>query len=140
MKKEEEIIFEIGDKVYCCMFGWGLVKKINYNEVYPIVVQFPSKVSSYTNDGKYWEHAQITLSFTKYKLEGFTQERPEVLPNKGDIVWVRDDEGDEWLISHFVEKQGRYYGTTDGDPFSGIVETLSKYLKTENPYKNGPRN
>ena len=73
--------FKIEDKVYHIQYGWGEVKNVSFDLVNVIF-----------NDG-----ANITfnfrlkslLSFTEYTLDGFSQDRPEPLPNKGDIVWVR---------------------------------------------------
>ena len=129
---KNELIFKVKDKVFDIRHGWGIVFRIHSDVV---EVEFKSEKKSIVIWYEF-KQAGAFLSFTEYNLQGFSQERPETLPEKGQVVWVRDDEDDEWLISHFVEKQGRYYGTTDGDPFSGIVETGWKYLTTENPYKN----
>lgn len=135
---ENKEIFKLGDKVFCALIGHGIVNRVSgtANDLYPIEVKYSNGVECYTVDGRYCKAAFPTLSFSEYTLDGFSQKRSEILPEKGQVVWVRDDEDDEWVISHFVEKQGRYYGTTDGDPFSGIVETEWEYLTTENPYKN----
>jgi len=53
-----------------------------------------------------------TLSFTEYTLKGFSQERPEELPNYGDIIWVRDSKSEKWRISHFIKKEdNKYYAS-----------------------------
>jgi hypothetical protein len=137
--KISQRIFEIGDKVYCCIFGWGIVEEINYHHEYPIKVKNTSMVASYTIDGRYWESLSITLSFTEYKLEGFTQERPEKLPNIGDIVWVRDTESQDWVITHFIKKMGSFYVCSDSSSETDYL-TSWDYITTENPYKNEHRN
>lgn len=130
-------VFKEGDKVFCILYGHGTVLSIDPFDLYSISVLFESgNEEVYTNTGCYDINTKVTLSFTEYTLQGFSQERPENLPEKGQVVWVRDDEDDEWLISHFVEQNGNFYGTTDANPFVGIIETNWRYLTTKNPYEN----
>ena len=133
-----EQIFKKGDEVFCIIFGHGIVHNVidpSEGHRYPVHVHFKDNklMSSYTFDGRIDENKNPTLSFTEYTLEGFSQERPEELPNKGDIVWVRG-ELSSWFIGHFVEKvDGRYYisRNSDGTAISWDIE-----MTTKNPYTN----
>ena len=98
----KELVFKKGDRVFDYRYGWGKIVHMDFTE-FPIGVQFDVRgtqcgVSTYTEDGRWNRISLPTLSFTEYTLEGFSQERPEKLPNKGDVVWVRDHEKDFWII------------------------------------------
>ena len=96
----KETVFKVGDRVYCLLFGWGKVKcslDPTSND-YPVEVIFKDTdgddtFKSYTHDGCYYTgyHTKPTLSFTEYKLDGFSQERPIELPETGEIIMVSND-------------------------------------------------
>ena len=134
-----EDIFKKGDKVFCHYFGgWGKVEDIHLkNIVFPIRCSFPLGNGSFTEDGRFWVDGPPMLSFTEYTLEGFSQERPEPLPKKGDVVWVRDFEDDNWEIMHFLK-----YDVNVSLPYI-VSEDMTiqnsdnyKFLTTKNPYAN----
>lgn len=107
-------IFKKGDKVFDIRWGWGYIIEINNDktELFPIIVRFENEESndeSYTLSGRYWRKEPQFLSFTEYTLEGLSQERPEELPNKGDIVWIRNEFPSEWEIGYFLKKEGNTY-------------------------------
>ena len=121
-----ENVFRKWDRVYHFVYGWGNI----VNDGFPLEVEFDSRKGPYRDifkDG-------YLLSFTEYELEGFTQERPEELPNKGDIVWVRDDVDEGWRVSHFFGKKGNFYVASvyylDPSP------PTWKEISTKNPYEN----
>jgi hypothetical protein len=118
-----ETIFKVGDKVFDYTCGWGEVNRVDFNveSFWPVGVIFESEnTEAYTFDGRYYSTQAKTLSFTEYTLKGFSQERPEELPNKGDIVWVRDEFPSEWIIGHFVRKSGdKYYVSLDNKTSNG---------------------
>lgn len=120
-------IFKVGDKVFDIRHGWGEVVE-HFNGDYLI------KFQSVTNAMLSNEIAIKMVSFTEYTLDGFSQERPEELPEKGQIVWAREAYKSYWEIGHFYEKKdGRYLlssGRTDGWSFGGVEIT------TKNPYEN----
>lgn len=89
-----EQAFKVGDKVFNIQYGWGVISDI-YSEM--IIVKFNGIQYGFLNVNN------KTLSFTEYTLEGFSQERPDDLPKKGDIVWVRDREYDNWMITYFMK-------------------------------------
>lgn len=131
-------IFKEGDKVYHFLYGWGkVVKLLNNNNQFWVRVQFDKRKIEFEKEFR----DGFLLSFTEYTLDGFSQERPEELPNKGDVVWVRDNENDDWVISQFIEKDLKLneYIVTDNNPFlsTNYICTYNyAYLTTENPYKN----
>jgi hypothetical protein len=129
-------IFKKGDKVFCHYFGgWGVVENIYLkNIVFPIRCSFPLGNGSFTEDGRFYSEGPPMLSFTEYTLEGFSQERPEELPKRGDVVWVRDNDNEPWFISHFISKENEWHLTS-------FIMNDKKYLKwrqltTKNPYEN----
>lgn len=135
-----ETIFKKGDKVYDHQYGWGKIVNTEDSVIkhYPIRVDFENGNSTYTCKGKYDVHmSSPSLSFTEYTLEGFSQERPEELPKKGDIVWASNHKSD-WYITYFLEKDSiGGYKTTSHNPFDKNPSYSHwNYITTENPYKN----
>ena len=137
-----ETIFKKGDKVFCLQLGgWGEVIKEENPEYTPFTIRcsFPIGKASFTWDGRFYEEAPPTLSFTEYTLEGFSQERPNEIPKPGDVVWVRDKQYDNWMITYF-RKFSSYgplkYGTNTRN--SDDIEQIYyyRYLTTKNPYAN----
>jgi hypothetical protein len=130
-------IFQVGDKVFDYKYGWGVVHKINQKEDCPVCVEYQYQFASYLNEG--CENIDVlkpSLSFTEYTLKGFSQERPETLPERGDVVWVRDCESEEWDVCYFVEKQDNCFLVSFDDPFDDEGDTICyKFLTTVNPYK-----
>ena len=135
-----DTIFKKNDRVYCHIYGWGTISGI-CKGFYPIDVEFDSNIiNSYTKDGRITEGANPSLSFTEYKLDGFSQERPENLPHKGNIVWVRDGKIFNWEVYHFIKHEPNdefpYIVSNDCDINNSIA---FKYLTTLNPYINEHR-
>lgn len=124
-------IFRQGDRVYHFLYGWGDVIQIVTNNNYLWVrVQFDDKPKDFQDNFK----DGFLLSFTEYKLEGFSKERPEELPKKGQIVWGRDKDYQNWHIYHFSHKSddGLYHLSSDNSRNAYIL----KQITTENPYEN----
>lgn len=124
-------IFKTNDRVYHHHYGWGIIKEIHYGVNKRILIEFddtPNLVREMFNE-------KPVLSFTEYKLVGFSQERPEELPKKGQIVWVRGKFRSEWTIGHFIEKIEGYY-------FVSVYPNLKDWnykgieIRTTNPYEN----
>ena len=138
MENNKKSVFEELDNVFDYNFGWGTVADVykGYSE-FPLRVEYPGFSVNYTFDGKRYEKGKPTLSFTEYTLEEFSQERPEELPEKGQIVWVKDsDDDDIWLITHFVRKDGDGYCCTDAVGLNSDIYQLHwKQMTTKNPYK-----
>lgn len=124
-----EQAFKVGDKVFNIQYGWGVISDI-YSEM--IIVKFNGIQYGFLNVNN------KTLSFTEYTLEGFSQERPDDLPKKGDIVWVRDREYDNWMITYFMKLGGGElrYGTNPRNSDDSAHTYYYRFLTTTNPYAN----
>jgi len=129
-----ETNFKIGDRVFCILSGWGTITGVNIGE-YPFSVEFDTnQYYTYSKDGCLNRHSPPTLSFTEYTLEGFSQERPNPLPKRGDVVWVRDVDTEPWFVSHFISKKDEWYHTSC---FMNEKKHLRwRQLTTKNPYAN----
>lgn len=132
-------IFKKGDKVYDSMLGWGEIINFNYLKWYFEVLFDTGTSIYYDENGALYDYEnrnqfKPTLSFTEYTLEGFTQERPEEMPIKGQIVWGRDKDYQNWHIYHFSHKSedGLYHLSSDNSKNMYIL----KQITTINPYTN----
>jgi hypothetical protein len=124
MKKD---IFKKGDKVYCVIHGHGVVVDIEEDVDFPVRVDAKNESDiGYTYDGRYCGNSTPTLSFTEYTLQGFTQERPIVLPEVGDLCLVRDFNDDTWLAREFAEYR---HGLFICQAVHGQGEVEWKYMK-----------
>lgn len=124
---EAKTIFKLKDKVYVTSFGWGTVIDEGCST--------PDGWVGVETNGRIIHVDTYLVSFTEYNLEGFSQERPEVLPNKGDIVWVRDDKNEEWKIVHFIglhPTSSYKYRVSRINSYSKTTDYM--YMTTENPY------
>lgn len=122
---EAKTIFKLKDKVYVTSFGWGTVIDAGCST--------PDGWVGIETNGRIIHVDTYLVSFAKYTLDGFSQDRPEELPNVGDIVWVRDAHSSRWIIGHFVEKINNLYSVSD---FADLQDPLEwNYLTTSNPYK-----
>jgi hypothetical protein len=130
-------IFKVGDKVFDLNFGWGEVVAISESD-HPLRVIYDSIGLGYfySKDGKFRDKCILpSLSFTEYSLNGFSQERPEQLPEKGDVVWARDSEKEEWTIAYFIEKQDNSYLVNLYNPHNRGHAICYNFLTAVNPYK-----
>jgi hypothetical protein len=128
--------FKVGDKVYCVIYGWGIITKLETcDSEYPIIVEVlhqegEKMEKSYTADGCYYTgYNNIpTLSFTEYTLNGFSQERPVELPEVGEEIIVSDN-GTTWVIGRFREYNPQYKFPVEAE-FAGDDEIYSySYFK-----------
>jgi hypothetical protein len=140
-----DTIFKKGDRVYDAMLGWGEIKNLNNLSRYFEVLFDTGTSVYYCEDGSLYDNQnrnsfKPTLSFNQYQLDGFSQERPENLPHKGDIVWVRDGKIFNWEVYHFIKHEPNdefpYIVSIDCDINNSIA---FKYLTTLNPYINEHR-
>ena len=99
-------VFKIDDRVFDLKYGWGVINDSRC----PIIVRFSEYTVSYAKkDLK-------TLSFTEYTLQGFSQERPIVLPEVGDLCLVRDSKDAVWKSRNF-KKFTTCFLDTNGEPW-----------------------
>lgn len=129
------MIFKKGDKVFDHLHGWGEVVYAYVDGKYPVWVRFGQVERFYTQCGRLRTHQPPTLSFTEYTLEGLSQERPEELPKKGQLVYVKEYEDDAWNIRFFSHKENDCYYCFRGQRKSGKTH-LWRYMETENPLLN----
>lgn len=106
--QEQKQIFKEGDRVFDIRFGWGKVVRIRENDEYPVVVGFGTTKADYTSNGIYYKGDEIhpILSFTDYRVEPFSQERPTG-------------------YNDYIGKWGRFYNVKDKGKF--IIGKLSMY-------------
>jgi hypothetical protein len=105
-----ETVFKKGDKVFHICYGWGEVIEVNADEIYGLVVNFHNKDEKggemedlFTLDGKeYLQDLRSILSFTEYTIQGFSQERPIVLPEVGELCLFSDGENRTWILKEFI--------------------------------------
>lgn len=127
-----ETVFKVGDKVYCIVNGWGIIKQIHGFGDYPIDVittrDGKEELYSYTLDGKYFkESPHPTLSFTEYTLNGFSQERPIELPKKGELCLVKDKCSSNWRVKEFIEYAGGLFHVRDIDhQFQHVYQEMKR--------------
>lgn len=118
-------IFKIGDRVYHYKYGWGNITNLGNNVVFDKNPNFFMNI----------DFEKKLLSFTEYTIEGFSQERPQELPKRGQVVWVRDEFPSEWTVGHFFKKDnGKYY--ISYSPSLKGWNTNGTEIKTINPYEN----
>ncbi len=120
-----EKIFKVGDRVYDIEFGWGEVIDDNRCLLYPIGVQFDKgdskEIIVYTNNGISDVNKKFSLlSFTEYKLQGFTLRRPL---NYEDYIgkWGKFFNEDETDIA--IDVLTDYYGSSVKAPFESRFTT-----------------
>lgn len=133
----KELVFKKGDNVFHAAYGWGKVISIDEEDKLecPVEVQFHNwGCETFTHDGRTMPGYPMVLSFTAYTLEGFSLERPEEMPTKGQIVWVRDEDSEEWRVSHFIKKLDNAYIASVFN-YSGTSAVWNQ-LTTINPYTN----
>jgi len=138
--------FKEGDNVFHAAYGWGKVMSIDEEDKLecPVEVEFYNwGCETFTDDGRTMPGYPMVLSFTEYTLEGFSQKRPEPLPEIGQIVWVRDREYDNWMITYFRrfnnESTSRY-GCNPRNSSDSMSIYYYGYLTTKNPYANENNN
>lgn len=131
--------FKKGDRVFDIMYGWGEVINIEGYDRFCVEVLFDDNLKrSYLFDALYPSeggYPRPVLSFTEYKLEGFTRERPEELPNKGDIVWGRNEFPDVWHIGYFIGKRDKKY-LISSHPNPYACNNTVTQIAIKNPYEN----
>lgn len=132
-----EDIFKVGDRVFCYNFGgWGTVIKKNESNYAPFRIRcsFPIGDASFTHDGRFYKDSPPILSFTEYTLEGFSQERPEELPSRGDIVWIKEMDTKMYVPIVFMEAINDDYVLSFN--FINIKVVNKDFVLTKNPYTN----
>lgn len=79
--------FQVGDKIFHHVYGWQLVKHVSESG------------NLITKEGNVLSPS--FCSFTEYTLQGFSQERPKPEIKEGQLIYVKSNEGGEWLMRYF---------------------------------------
>lgn len=104
-------MFKVGDKVFSCQFGWGIVEDVLEDLMHMIKVSFADVKIVFTKCGRTFStDLRPTLSFTEYDLVngGFSQERP------------RDTVTEEHI--------GRLVKILDEGRWEGFIGVLEEYI------------
>lgn len=120
--------FKEGDRVFDIRYGWGHIAEAYLN--FHVKVYFDSEKSAFWFDNI----SSRILSFTEYALDGYTAFRTEELPNKGDIVWIRNEFPSEWKIGHFRGKVDEEYWISSTN--NAHCDAKGTEITTKNPYEN----
>lgn len=92
--EEQEIKWEIGQEVWCLIFGKGVVIGVGSADTnYSIVVDFGNDTVPYTVDGRYYFDHNRTLFFSEPKIEA------EKFPSKKPFT-PKLKEGDSVVVKH----------------------------------------
>jgi hypothetical protein len=115
-------VFKVSDKVFDVKYGWGVVDKVYDTGDYTVYVKFLKHTIAYTLYVAVYNDVTPTLSFTEYTLQGFSQERPVVLPEVGELVLVRNQEIERWRTFEFHSFDGLLYNCFNQDGLMGFKE------------------
>ncbi len=121
-------MFKVGDKVYNYQYGWGIVKEELTRYIMVVFDNCKSVSIPFYKDGKETPRSEHpTLSFTEYTLQGFSQERPNELPEVGELCLVSDEEDRTWILKEFICYKPE--STTPYITKGGIPYKLMKRIK-----------
>lgn len=115
-KTENMNPFKVKDTVYHIKYGEGLV----------IEVQTDTVLVKYEKES-HWHSDLMLLSFTPYKLEGFTQERP-FEPEIGKFYWFWDE---GMLKNNFVVYA--HYSGKDEEGYNTLYASGYQFISDKNP-------
>lgn len=64
--------WEIGDKVFCFKYGFGIIKEIRDGLIYPLTVKFKNETSVFTKEGKsHFKNKRKSLFFVPRACKKF---------------------------------------------------------------------
>ncbi len=118
-----QIDWQVGQEVWCIIFGKGEVIEIDGDLPYPLRVSFEhgeNTEESYTMEGKgYIEAKNRTLFFSEPKIEAekFPPKKPFVpILKKGDVVFIKVGElyGEGTVRTIYKEIEDRVFTSSDG--------------------------
>jgi len=114
--------FQVGDKVWCTVYGPGEVTNIR-NCMFPILVKFSTFTGAYTKDGRCNTGDNRTLFFSEPKIEAAVT-RPFVSTLVGKRVVMQYIDG-VWFGPKIISKEDNYAIYSEG----GSVSTKSGLLQ-----------
>ena len=111
-------MFNVGQTVWCLLYGKGKVVQVESQDAYPITVEFDNADNQrYTYDGKYHVYCPRTLFFSEPKIEA--QEFPSKYVGK-TVFAVSKYNPDDIFGPGIVRDEHKDYISVDG-------YALSKY-------------
>ena len=115
---------QVGDKVWCILYGWQTIIDTQHNVNYPIL----TRKGSYTIDGRYYSNNGRTLFWDEVIITPPEKPLPKLQVDTKVLVW--DDPNEEptrGYFSHF-EKNGNIVifsgGGTSWSKFNADVPTV----------------
>lgn len=109
--------FKVGQNVDCLLFGKGIIEAIDNDYDCTIMVHFGNEDAHYyTREGKYHADGRVTLTTGTWNIEEIL---PEPKFEKGQPVWVRDEDGQEWRLRYYKLKENNKHFTYSEQKKSG---------------------
>ena len=111
-------MFELGQKVWCVMFGPGVVRTILTSDTrFPLVVDFDGKLECYTLDGKYvLNTAQVLFPHPVAVIEKLTKPTINWEHVNAKYNYLAQDElGTCWAYEHVPILAGDEWASSRGD-------------------------
>lgn len=103
--------FKPNQTVYSPKFGEGIVAAITDDRNYPVMVQYPTGIASYTADGKIWKQdSECSLFTTPPK---FTPNTPIDIVQVGDWIVITADKATKDFTSSMHKYHNRVLKITE---------------------------
>ena len=112
-------MFKVNQKVYCAIYGAGVVTEIRHEgTTYPVVAVFncnDERAVTYTNDGKYHVEGNITLFPYPVEITKATINKPSIDWNhvSEDFKYLAMDEDGECYLYTDKPRQGEWQWATN---------------------------
>lgn len=128
------IDWEIGQEVFCLIFGKGKVDYIGKDKDISVAFEKDAGIRWYTSDGKYFEDANRTLFFSEPKIEAekFPPKKPFVpVFKQGETVVAKKKDGKNTVV-FYVDKETEISVESTG---CGYPKTLYNFYKISEEVK-----
>lgn len=125
--------FKVGQKVECLLFGKGIIKKIRNDKEFSILVLFENEdFHWYSKEKKYHRDGRVTLTPGTWNIEEIL---PEPEYEKGQPVWIRYKEEQEWRLRYYSHKEGEKHFVYCEQKKSGVKVSYNwiKHLEGKDP-------
>ena len=138
-----ETIFKVGDRVFDYAYGWGKVTGIEGCKALKVTFEHIDDFGKnirllYNEQGKEILSKNITLSFTEYTLQGFSQERlvnyEEYIGKWGKFTDVSNN--NDFVVGRLnsfkVSNDETYFATESGDAYNTFEPLTEEQIKVLN--------
>lgn len=135
-----ETIFKVGDRVFDYAYGWGKVTGIEGCKALKVTFEHIDDFGKnirllYNEQGKEILSKNITLSFTEYTLQGFSQERlvnyEEYIGKWGKFTDVSNN--NDFVVGRLssfkVSNDETYFATESGDAYNTFEPLTKEQIK-----------